>query len=447
MDATNETPPTQSSDDHRSMSRIAAWIDRQPRVVLSIYAMVAAFAAYGSMYAFRKPFAASSYEGLVAFTVFDVAFDFKTIAVIAQLLGYVLSKFIGIKIASEASFWRRVPLVLGLIVFAELMLVFFGLVAPPYNLIFLFLNGLPLGMVWSLLFGLLEGRRVTEFLGLAMSVSVIFSSSWVKAVGRLTIDQWNVDPFWMPALTGLIFSPVLLLSLAMLYHLPPPDAEDCAQRTRRAPMNREMRRAFLRQYSLATILLIGGYLCLMTYRDVRDQFMPEILADLGYIVDAGDFASIDTWVGLVVIVVLSVLWGFKSNRAAVWANMVLMSAGAILLGLATVLVQNRIVGPTTFYILNGIGLYVAFVPYQSILIDRLLASLNAVATASFLIILADAFGYVSTVTLYVSKDIYAAIHDTKIQWSTVLMWLSYVVMLAVPISLIGCGWSLRRHLK
>ena len=60
---------------------------------------------------------------------------------------------------------------------------------------------------------------------------------------------------------------------------------------------------------------------------------------------------------------------------------------------------------------------------------------------------AEAFGYVSTVTLYVSKDIYAALHDTKIQWSTMLMWMSYVVMLAVPLSLVGSGWSFRRHLQ
>ena len=37
------------------MSRLAAWIDRQPRVVLTVYAMSAAFAAYASLSGHHLP--------------------------------------------------------------------------------------------------------------------------------------------------------------------------------------------------------------------------------------------------------------------------------------------------------------------------------------------------------------------------------------------------------
>lgn len=428
-------------------SKLSAWIERQPRYVLTIYAMTAAFAAYASMYAFRKPFTASKYEGLVAFSIGGVAFSYKSIAVIAQLIGYMSSKFIGIKVASEATFKQRVPIVLGLIGFAEIMLVLFGLVPQPWNIICLFFNGLPLGMVWSLLFGIVEGRRVTEFLGLGMSISVIFSSGWVKAVGKLTMEEWGVSQFWMPSLTGLIFVPVLLLSLAMLYHLPPPDEQDIAERTGREPMDRAQRRAFLRKYFVGVALLVLGYLALMVYRDLRDSFMPDILRDLGHDADSGTFARIESYVGLLVIPSLFFLWFFKDNRHAVWANMALVGFGAVVLGAATIMLEYGLLSPTAFYLINGVGLYIAFVPYQSILMDRLLASLHTIATASFLIAIADSFGYLSTVALYLTRDVYGAFGNGKVPWSTMLIVASYAVMVLVPLTMIGSVLYFRKHLK
>jgi len=419
------------------MSRIERWLSESPRAVMTLYVMVAAFTAYASMYAFRKPFTATGYDGLTAFTLFGVVFSYKPIAIISQLLGYMGSKFIGIKVASEASMKRRAPLVLGLILFAELMLLMFALALAPYNLIFLFLNGLSLGMVWSLLFGILEGRRVTEFLGLAMSVSVVFASGWVKSVGRWTMESWGISEFWMPVTTGLLFVPVLLVSLLMLYHVPPPTEEDIASRTKRAPMDKAERRNFIRSYFPGVFLLMLGYLCLMTYRDLRDSFMDKILTDLNYTVESSTFARIESWVGVAVILILCLLWRVKDNRMAVWCNFGLIALGSITLGVATLLLQQKVIGPETFYLVNGIGLYIAFVPYQSILMDRLLASLHTVATASFLIAMADSFGYLSTVSLYLARDIFSKINGADIPWIQMLNIASFVVMIVVPLVTVG----------
>ena len=46
--------------------KIQQWLQTQPPVVFSIYAIVAAFSSYFSMYAFRKPFAAGSYSEVEA---------------------------------------------------------------------------------------------------------------------------------------------------------------------------------------------------------------------------------------------------------------------------------------------------------------------------------------------------------------------------------------------
>ena len=239
-----------------------------------------------------------------------------------------------------------------------------------YNMIWLFFNGLPLGMVWSMLFGILEGRRVTEFLGLAMSISVVFASGWVKSAGLWTIQTWGVDPFWMPAVTGLIFVPLLLLSVGMLYLLPPPNAEDIAYANRAGSDESPRSNSFFCQYPWGVVALIGGYVCLMTYRSLRDDFMDLILADLGYQMKASDFAQIETIVGLMVILILFGLSFFKSNRRAVVANMAIIAVGAVLTGVSTLLIHQNTISPRAFFVINGIGLYIAIVPYQSVLIDR-----------------------------------------------------------------------------
>ncbi len=84
-------------------------------------AAAAAFCTYFCMYAFRKPFTAGTFEGQSVF-----GFDFKAVLVIAQLLGYMLSKFIGIKVISEMRSERRAAAILGLIFTAEAALVGFA---------------------------------------------------------------------------------------------------------------------------------------------------------------------------------------------------------------------------------------------------------------------------------------------------------------------------------
>ena len=89
------------------------------------------------MYAFRKPFAGSVYtvpsENLpqaewpkmhVLFFGFEV--DLKTLLVISQIIGYALSKFIGIKVCSEMPRDRRVKALIGFIILAQCSLFLFA---------------------------------------------------------------------------------------------------------------------------------------------------------------------------------------------------------------------------------------------------------------------------------------------------------------------------------
>ena len=96
---------------------IKKWL--QNETVFTVWATVAAFSAYFCMYAFRKPFTAGTYEGLQFWHI-----DYKIWLVIAQVMGYMLSKFIGIKIISEMSPTNRPLSMVVLIGFSWLALLF-----------------------------------------------------------------------------------------------------------------------------------------------------------------------------------------------------------------------------------------------------------------------------------------------------------------------------------
>src|SRR5260370_42665362 len=83
---------------------LTGWLENAPTAVFTSYALVAAFSTYFCMYAFRKPFAAAHFADL---KFLGTGIDLKTAFVISQILGYAVSKYIGIKVCSEATRERR----------------------------------------------------------------------------------------------------------------------------------------------------------------------------------------------------------------------------------------------------------------------------------------------------------------------------------------------------
>ena len=207
-------------------------LERANPVLFTTVAGLAGFSAYFSMYAFRKPFSAATFAVVPGW---NFVLDYKIALVIAQVAGYALSKMLGIKVISELDPAKRASAIVVLILTAELALVLFALIPAPWNVAAMFLNGLPLGMIWGLVFGFMEGRRTSEVLGAVVCASFIVSSGAVKSVGKLVMLYWHVSPFWMPAAAGALFFPLLFVSVFVLSALPPPNAQDEAARVRRAP--------------------------------------------------------------------------------------------------------------------------------------------------------------------------------------------------------------------
>ena len=370
-------------------------------VVFTVVAGLAGFCAYFSMYAFRKPFTAATFEAVPGW---HFALDYKIALVIAQAVGYALSKLIGVKVISEIDPARRGMAILGLIGAAWLALVAFALIPAPWNVAALFLNGLPLGMIWGLVFGYMEGRRVSEVLGAILCASFILSSGVVKSVGAWLMIASHVSPFWMPAATGAVFLPALFVSVWVLGQLPPPDARDEAERVKRAPMKAAERRAFLASYALGIVLLVLAYVMLTALRDFRDNFAAEIWTALGYGKEAGVFAASELPVAVISLVALGAVMVVRDNLKALMVMHAIVFAGFVLLGVSTLAFEAHLLPPLAWMILTGAGLYMAYTPFNAMLFDRLIAFSGRVATAGFLIYVADASGYLGSVALLLWRN-------------------------------------------
>ena len=111
---------------------ITTWLSGKKQWVSILYTGLAAFLTYACMYGIRKPFTAAEFQGLTYWGM-----DYKALLVISQLVGYASSKFIGIRVISEMKRKNRALAIVVLTALAEVSLVLFSLVPPPYNIIFL----------------------------------------------------------------------------------------------------------------------------------------------------------------------------------------------------------------------------------------------------------------------------------------------------------------------
>jgi Family of unknown function (DUF5690) len=421
------------------MKKITSWLERGHPAFLILFGGAAAFCAYFSMYAFRKPFSAATYDNV---TGWDFLLDFKIALVIAQVLGYAISKFIGIKIISELGKEKRGLAILGLIGLSWIALVLFAVLPTPWNVAALFLNGLPLGLIWGLVFSYLEGRRTTEALGAILCVSFIVSSGAVKSLGALFMEQLAVGPFWMPAVTGFAFFPLLFVSVWGLSLLPDPSAEDVAARVKRVPMNSAQRRNFMETYGLGLVLLIAGYVFLTAFRDLRDNFAAEIWRGLGQSNGAALFTLSELPVALVALTVLASFMGIKNNRTALLVVHGLVGFGFASIGLSTLAFEAQMIGPVAWMIIVGAGLYSAYTPFNTVLFDRLVAATGQMATAGFLIYLADAAGYIGSVGLLLAKN-FATLN---LDWVAFFKLAAYAVSVVGTLGIIGSALYFRQHL-
>ena len=362
-------------------------------------AAIAAFSVYFCMYAFRKPFTAATFEHEAAF-----GHQLKAILIISQLLGYMTSKIVGIKFVSELNRRYRAFAILTLIAIAEVSLLLFAVVPNEYKVLAMFLNGLPLGMVFGFVLSFLEGRTTTEALAAILCASFIVSSGVVKSIGQWLIQVQGVNEFFMPAITGAIFVVPLLLSVWLLQKTPPPSQTDLEQRSERTVMTGVDRWSFFRAYWPGLTAMFIVYVSLTIMRTFRDDFGVEIWQGLGVSDEPSVYAVSETIVMCVVTLLNAIAIYVHDNIRALRTTFVIMAiAFGILVGVTFIQGQGMM-GPLAFMVLCGIGLYIPYVAFHTTVFERIVAASPRKGNLVFLMYLADSIGYLGYVVLLAVKE-------------------------------------------
>ncbi|QDU75624.1 hypothetical protein Pan97_26580 [Bremerella volcania] len=374
------------------------------------------------MYGFRKPFTVAEYDGTMVGSI-----DFKTIVVSIQVLGYMLSKFIGIKIISEMPPKRRAIALLGLILFAEAALALFGILPRPWNAIGLFFNGLCLGMVFGLVLGFLEGRRLTEALVAGLCTSFILADGVTKSVGAWLLAN-GVREDWMPFTAGLIFLLPLCVCVGMLTRIPAPSEQDIAARSARETMTPHDRWSLFSRYALGLSVLVGIYLLITIIRSIRADFAAELWGDLGQQAAPSIFTRSEMWVAMGVMFVNGLSIYVRNNRLAFFLSLGICALGFVIVAVALIGQQTQSMGAFQFMVLIGFGLYLPYVAIHTTVFERLLAMTRERGNLGFLMYLADAFGYLGYVVIMFSRNLFAG-RENFLDFFTTVCWIALAASL------------------
>ncbi len=387
---------------------------------VGLYAAITVFLTYTMVFGFRKSFTVATFDGITI-----AGYSYKTILVISQMLGYMLAKFYGIKYISELKRHGRGQIIIFLTAISWLSWLFFALIPAPFNILFLFINGFPLGMLWGVVFSYVEGRRSTDFIGATLAVSFIFASGFVKTVGAWLMLTFQVTELWVPFFTGLVFAGPLLLFVYLIERIPPPDEKDITYRMNRVPMLIEDRKRFVNLFLPGLVACILIYVFATIFRDMRDNFSAEMWKEMGFFDKPELFAKTETPITIIILVLIGSMVLIRNSFKALMLSHLFIGIGFILAGLSSLMFIEKNLEPVWWMTMVGLGLYMVYIPFNSVFFERLIASFKHTGNVGFLIYLADSFGYVGSVGVMLSKEIF------KVQLNWVTFFSNSVIILSI----------------
>ena len=361
----------------------------------------AALLSYALVYALRKPFTAATFDGLDF-----MGMDYKTATSIIQIAGYVLSKFMGIKWISELRREDRVRFIIASVSVAELSLLAFALLPVPYNVCALFLNGLSLGCMWGVIFSFIEGRRLTGILASIMGISIAFSSGLAKSLGLFLMNDLGVGCFWMPAVIGG-FAFVLIILLAFILNaLPAPSEEDIRSCTKRVPMDARQRKAIFFRFAPLLLMLFVANLFITIIRDVKEDFLVNIVDTSQF--SAWAISGIDGMVTLIILALFILVSMIRDHQRVLYTLLWMVIGGTFLLVGVSYYYEQLNLSPLVWMFLQSLGVYIAFLSFQTLFFERFVACFNIKGNVGFFIVSIDFIGYLGTVGVLVFKEAFVA---------------------------------------
>jgi hypothetical protein len=105
----------------------------------------------------------------------------------------------------------------------------------------------------------------------------------------------------------------------------------------------------------------------------------------------------------------------------------------IMIGVATLLFESDAIGPVTWMTMIGLGLYMGYVPFNSMFFDRMIATFRYVGTVGFIMYVADSFGYLGSISVLFFKEFAYA----EMSWLNVFITSGYFISVTGTLLIMG----------
>ena len=218
-----------------------------------------------------------------------------------------------------------------------------------------------------------------------------------------------------------------LFFIFLLEKIPPPSGNDVLLRNERTTMTKEKRKELFIAFLPGLLTLIIIYAFLTIFRDIRDNFAADIWNELGFKNQAAIFTKTEIPITLIVLAIVAAMVFIKNNFTAFITAHILILAGFIITSISTWLFSQHFLQPISWMMLVGLGLYMAYIPFNCLLFERMIAAFRIKANVGFLMYLADSFGYLGSMLVLFGKEIF------KIK----LHWVSFYSQSVMILSVLG----------
>ena len=362
-------------------------INHRQHIITAILLGLTTFCLYTFMYAVRKPFSALTYDNILVWGI-----NVKIWMVLAQLLGYTLSKFYGIRLLGKIKREDRSIYLVCILSLATVPLFLLQHLPTHTWPLLMFFNGFPLGLVWGIVFSYVEGRKYTELIGAMLACTFVFSSGWVKSFGLYLQRNLELNINQVPFFTAIIALIAAAIVIFILEKLPPPNSEDKLLRNDRKPLNPIEQRRFLRDHGsiLIPFVIIYGIFTIM--RDFRDNFSAEMLTENGAY--SGDvFINMELKVSLVLLCLVPLFSWIKNHQTALNTTTFSIVVGILTSLAATFLFIQHQISIIGLVMFTGVGFYLGYILINISVMDRIIGFSGVSGNSGFLIYIADSVGY------------------------------------------------------
>jgi hypothetical protein len=105
----------------------------------------------------------------------------------------------------------------------------------------------------------------------------------------------------------------------------------------------------------------------------------------------------------------------------------------VLIGVSTFLFERHFIDAPAWMTLIGLGLYLGYVPFNSIFFDRLIAAFRYVSTVGFIMYVADSFGYLGIVSVLFFREF----NYPSLSWLNFFTSAGYIISVTGTLLILG----------